>query len=78
MLPDDLLTSVVKVQRPHVLIDILAHKSISTGFKPHDDAVGVAVFDNVVHGKIEVQEYGDEFLKLCLVLGVVHGSKLES
>jgi uncharacterized membrane protein (DUF441 family) len=78
MLPDNLLTSIVKVQRPHVLVDVLAYHGISLGFEPHDDAVGVAVFDNIVHGEVEVQEYSDEFLELRLVLGVVLGSKVES
>lgn len=61
MLPYDLLASIVKIQGPHVLVDVLAHEGVSASFKPHDDAMSFAIFDNVVHGEVEVQEHGDEF-----------------
>jgi hypothetical protein len=54
MHPNNLLTSLVKVQRPHVLINILARESVGASFQPHDDAVGFAVFDDVVYSEVEV------------------------
>ena len=68
---NDLLPSLIKVQRPHILIHILAHNRIRARPQPKHNTTPFAVLDAVLHAQLEVLESRYQALQLLRVLGVV-------